>query len=305
MSGDVPLRHVYRHLWRAALPATRFNRSAARSIRQLLRADVVALMRDSKLKFATETDLLHAQNTMAVLLLSAISWRPMQGPSATAERAWAPSSESRASLLAHRLVHNLASLSYHHLSPNTQMQPKWRRAGSSDTNTMPQKHSNVTRALAEGAVDADMNAAPQREAVRKVDLLRVPPKPVRGPVSRKPQFWDAQHPEKHLSAGLDKTRDAQRVEQYVDELGDAYRKAVEEKGKLHTSAVALHNRLVETRGQLKAMRKAHDKQLASEKLQQRPINAMEEVVSALESSASLWIGRPRWMLLREGEYLPP
>ena len=303
MSARPAVRQAYRHLLRAASAATRYSRPAARSVRQLLRADVEATVRHGP-----SDPQCAAEHTMTLLLLSALHNRPVHGPAGPSGESWVPSSVSDASALAHKLVHNLASLSYHHLSPNTQMQPKARRAGGTTKSTALQRPSAVARALAE-----DEDGTPPESQVQverpglKLSVLRVAPKPVRGPVGHRPEYWDGQHPEKHLRAaeGGEEQRELDAVERRIKHLGEALTASNEEHGRDHPESTALHSQLIEMRGTLKAIRRAQDRRLAEERLAQRPIAAMEQVASALADQEALWIGAARWQQRRRGEWLPP
>ena len=163
--------HVYRHLLRAARASVHFKRPAARSIRQLLRADVEAAMRISA---DTRDQELYAERTMGLLVLSALdrkqksTKKDKQGEGAQL----CCFKTSHASILAKQVIRNLSSLSYHHLSPNTQMQPHSRRAGgsSSDTNIKP---SIVNDALnTDFGMDADA-VAHETPAALRLDMLMV------------------------------------------------------------------------------------------------------------------------------------
>ena len=62
------LRGAYRHLLRAALPAVRHSRTAARSVRQLLRADAEQAMHVPAAAWQP-----YAERTMALFVLTSLS----------------------------------------------------------------------------------------------------------------------------------------------------------------------------------------------------------------------------------------
>ncbi|WFD24626.1 Coronin-like protein crn1 [Malassezia equina] len=161
------------------------------NIRQLLRADAEAA------KSAPESDAMtYAQRTMSLLLLASLSRQPLEGPDMPSK----PYTHSLAANLSQRIVRNLASLSYHHLSPHTQMQPLHRRAGGSSSNTNKKPGSAVLDALLSHADELETRDDQARPAGLRLDALTVTPKPVRGPVQYRHTYWDGQHTDKHVPA---------------------------------------------------------------------------------------------------------
>ena len=294
----IPLRHIYRRLLRAAGAATRFSRPATRSVRQLLRSDIERVARDAGGLGAAldERSVEHAERTMALYLFSSLHYRPVHGPEKDGDARWQPQCDSRTTYVAHALVKNMASLAYHHLSPNTAMQSA--RAGGSRVDNVPHKRTVLEHALAfedgVAAVDADTAGASS--------VLYVTPKPVRGPVGKRPRMWDGQQPEKTMPQN--ETHTFYTLNNYVDELGRAYA-AARARDPNDPSIDALRKRLVDARGTLKGLRKKNDKQLAEHELAQRPIRAMDAVVQLACANESLWLGAGRWGKLRRGEFLPP
>lgn len=284
---DAARRRVFRQLLRAAAASVRFARPAARSVRKLVREDV---------EHATPA-LDTPQPTLALFLLSSLYDRPIAQPEHRGAPVWRPDTSSDAARLAHRCVANLASLTYHHLSPNTAMQRK--RAGGSSTSTAPRKQSVVNEALAEmDAGTADTAAGTH------LRVLRVAPKPVRGPVGSKPMYWDAQHPEKHL-ANADDQGEMERLERHVDELAQQHAALVAQLGAAHAQTKAAKTKLVDLRGTLKGMRKMATNRRAEAVLAQCPKDALVDVVEGLARREQLCLGVPRWQRWRDGGYLAP
>ena len=299
--------HVYRHLLRAARASVHFKRPAARSIRQLLRADVEAAMRISA---DTRDQELYAERTMGLLVLSALD-RKQKSTKKDKQGEGAPLccfKTSHASFLAKQVIRNLSSLAYHHLSPNTQMQPHSRRAGgsSSDTNIKP---SIVNDALnTDFGMDADAVAHETPVALR-LDMLMVQSKPVRGPVHVRPVYWDGQHPEKHLRAVADSqgaaTRTMHELQERLVQLQEETDSLTQQYGHQHRHTLAVRDKLVKLRGVVKSMRRAEERRRALEAQQQCPKDMLQEVVQAASESESLWLGGPRWKKWQRGEFLPP
>lgn len=286
-AGDAARRRVFRQLLRAASASVRFARPAARSVRKLVREDV---------EHATPA-LDAPQPTLTLFLLSALYERPIVQPAQRGAPVWRPDSDSDAARLAHRCVANLASLTYHHLSPNTAMQRK--RAGGSSTSTAPRKQSVVNEAFAEMDAGTTDTAGGMH-----LHVLHVAPKPVRGPVGSKPMYWDAQHPEKHL-ANVEDHGEMERLERHVEELAEQYATLVAQLGAAHAQTKAAKTKLVDLRGSLKGMRKMAANRRTEAVLAQCPKDALVDVVKGLAHAERLCLGVPRWQRWRDGGYLAP
>ena len=279
------LRGAYRHLLRAALPAVRYSRTAARSVRQLLRADAEQAMHVPAAAWQP-----YAERTMALFVLTSLSRRPVHGPEARGSSVWRPSSTSRAATLARRTLYHLVSLAYHHVSPHTLMQP--RRGGGSSADTMPKAPS----VLQDKETDAP-DIAPVYPRV-----LRVPPKPVRGPLHHRPPYWDGQRPEKHMR---DASATTNELQERLTQLGEEWELLSQSLGAEHKHAQAVRHKYIHLRGTLKTMRRAAEQQREQDTLRQCPVDMLHDVVSAAADSETLWLGTPRWTRWRRGEFLPP
>ncbi|CAD6972560.1 unnamed protein product [Tilletia controversa] len=153
---DASQRMVYRRLLRAVRASVKFHKPAASNLRRALRGEFVAALSNTSGDPADVHFEHSARNTIALLLSSAFSPRRdafdtshIAGAKVlaaqTASARPGPSTATSSSLhksateddddptlhhtLAHKVVENLASLVYHHLSPHTQMQPLSKRGG--------------------------------------------------------------------------------------------------------------------------------------------------------------------------------
>lgn len=265
-------------------------------MRQLLRADIADVARNAG-GLGAVVDARHvesAERTMALYLLSSVHQRPVHGPELDGAAPWRPNYDSRATYVAHAVIKNMASLAYHHLSPNTVMQRV--RAGGTRASNVAHKRTAVEHAL---AFEDGVNAV-DAEATGKSNVLHVSPKPVRGPVGRRQRMWDGQQPEKNMPRSESQTLES--LNSYVNELGNAYAAA---RAANDPSTDTLRKRLVDARGTLKGLRKQNEKFLAEQELAQRPVRAMDDVVQIACATESLWLGASRWGKLRRGEFLPP
>lgn len=240
-----------------------------------------------------------ADRTMAVLVLAALSYRRTQGKEQTS------CNFSHAAILARHIVRNLASLSYHHLSPNTQMQPRKRRAGGSDTDTT-QKTSVLSHAL---GADDGLNEREEGAPLARLNILTVAPKPVRGPVHHRPVYWDGQRPEKHMRMASDAELSALHthveMQDRLTALKDHADKLKNELGANHKQTMAAREKFGQLQGTLKTMRRAAERQRQLEQLKQSPANLLHEIVHAGAAREQIWMGVPRFTKWQRGEFLPP
>lgn len=219
-----------------------------------------------------------------------------------------PYTHSLAANLSQRIVRNLASLSYHHLSPHTQMQPLHRRAGGSSSNTNKKPGSAVLNALLSHAEELETQDEQARPAGLRLDALSVTPKPVRGPVQYRHTYWDGQHTDKHVRAASDAGSaqgTLQELQDRLDQLREQHTKLVHELGAKHARVQTVHEKYVQLRGTVKSLRRAEEQRVTQERLRQCPADMLCDVVDAAAATESLWLGRARWELWRRGAFLPP
>ena len=158
--------------------------------------------------------------------------------------------------LAHKVTRNLASLTYHHLSPHTRMMGLHKRAGGTDASTVPRLTRSRLRAsgiFSEDEVE-EMGAAGSssgRTANREhLPSLLIPAKPITGPklpTGTSQMRWDGQKPVQSFSPAAaaigthegsenaaPTTDEIQRLQTRVEELAGRYmqlKNAAEAKGK--------------------------------------------------------------------------
>ncbi|KAK0547422.1 hypothetical protein OC846_004871 [Tilletia horrida] len=242
---DPASRVLYRRLLRAARASVKFHRPAAANLRRALRDDFVAAYGQSfPNPLAASKSAESARKTIALLLSSAIS--PRRDPQDTSHMAatkvrlqdeeydpsrpleWNPA-PSKAVIdgqpelrhtLANEIVKNLASLTYHHLSPHTQMansppSSKTRKAPklTSGRGSRQASASGSASAISANSIALDELGGSNSSRLSFSDegspfsseflvpSLRVPAKPGRGPIHSKSKSWDGQNPSSVLALG--------------------------------------------------------------------------------------------------------
>ncbi|KAL4400351.1 hypothetical protein ACI68E_003268 [Malassezia pachydermatis] len=305
MMTQLPLRHVYRHLLRAAAASVRFSRTDVKSIRQILRAELERIPTHA----SPQSVQVFAEQTMAWLLLASLHRRPVHEPQCLEGSPYRPSSSSPASALAQRLTKNLASLSYHHLSPHTQMQPPTRRTGGSKTDTSSKAPSALASALAEHDELWGGSTAMPGKTTTRLDVLTVAAKPMRGPVQHRMALWDGQHPEKHIRAAADdvvsSAAELPKLQQKLDTLKAQWDTMKEQYGPTHPRTQAARDQFQQLRGTVKGMKRMDAQRQAKERIRRNPARHLTDIVRLAAESESLWLGLPRWEAWAHGEYLPP
>lgn len=133
-------------------------------------------------------------------------------------------------------------------------------------------------------------------------VLRVAPKPVRGPLHHRPLYWDGQRPEKHMR---DASTTTSELQERLTQLGQEWEQLSQSLGAEHKHAQAVRHKYIHLRGTLKTMRRAAEQQREQDTLRQCPVDMLHDVVSAAADSETLWLGTPRWTRWRRGEFLPP
>ncbi|WFD44195.1 Coronin-like protein crn1 [Malassezia psittaci] len=280
-------RSVFRRLLRGATASVRFNREATQSIRKLLREDIEQAHSNADVP----------ENTMSFLLFASLYQRPIAQPERLEGPVWRPDSWTKAASLAHGCMYNLASLTYHHLSPNTAMQSK--RTGGSSTSTARRKTSILNEMLS----DPDSNFT-ESEGNALLGVLQVAPKPVRGPVGAKPKVYDAQHPEKHLDY-VKEHGDYDTLKNRYEELRAEYGKLIDAYGYDHMKTMPKKLEVLRVRGYLRAMRKNSKNRTKEQMLAQYPKDALYDIIQGVANSEQLCAGLPRWKRWKQGQYLAP
>nr|CDI53401.1 putative protein [Melanopsichium pennsylvanicum 4] len=225
----------------------------------------------------------------------------------------------KASRLAHRTIANLSSLTYHHLSPYTQMQS---RAHLKDNRALrkPKTLSSLARVLGKidsSSSDSSLEAAllegedtVVNEAHMKIGFLYPSIKPKRGPVSGRLKEWNGQDAEKVVSEGVlaQMQMDLDTVERLLEEHNSATvgqgkgskkdQSASKQVQKLKTEAEQLKKRI-------KTVTKALMQAIAQSDLESIPVGHLADLVAAAQDKERLLLGKNRWLRRKNGEFLPP
>lgn len=215
--------------------------------------------------------------SLALQLSGLASRSDASSSKAPAEPLEAPSKRSlkKAQPLSHRLLRNLASLTYHHLSPHTLMRTR---------------RNNFVGGTASGAA---RRARARTDAGEPFASLRVTPKPRFGPLLHNRLRRSAWSPVPGEVPALQAASDACHAtwkeaklagknEQYVERL---WRNFVEERGKLKTA-----------KGRI-------EKEERKRELQEAPRRLLGGLARCLAERNEFWIGGRRWEKFRKGEWL--
>lgn len=323
-------QHLYRALLRSSSAAVRFSRPAAKNTRRYLRDDFAAALvtqtvqekasdgssqgkgklrarqagKQSSLDNVTDREALRrqlAQQTHDTLafhlsssLLASSSSRNGGGP-ARSDQDSPLSSKRASSRLAHRIISNLSSLTYHHLSPHTPMQSRvhltLRR-----TIRKPTTRSAISSALSPSS-SIDEGEVTVNEAHMKLSFLFPTFKPVRGPANTRMREWDGQDPDRTASEG--------RLRQMEAELQEV-KKALEGGKRLSPKQVEeLRGQAEKMKKKIKSAQRALEKAAEEEELKSVPIGLLAELVAKAQDEEGVLLGKERWSKRAKGEFLPP
>ncbi|TKY85665.1 hypothetical protein EX895_005205 [Sporisorium graminicola] len=243
--------------------------------------------------------------------------------------------------LPQRVVSNLSSLTYHHLSPHTQMQS---HAHLKQNRTRkPQKLSSLARVL--GKIEADVSIEPMQGASTDVGLegvlsggsgqyggpgrgaggagetvlnalhmklgfLMPSAKPARGPVSARLKEWDGQDADKIASEGSLRQMQSdlatvERLLQQHDADADAKRGGATKQPSLAKQVQQLKAEAEQLRRKIKSASKALAQVQAREQLENIAVDHLADLVAAAQDSEQVMLGKRRWMMRKRGEFLPP
>ncbi|CBQ72926.1 conserved hypothetical protein [Sporisorium reilianum SRZ2] len=234
-----------------------------------------------------------------------------------------------ATRLAHRVMANLSSLTYHHLSPHTQMQTRAHLKQNSARK--PQKLSSLARVLGKIEADAGEPAQSSSSSVglesafgagkggdetlnalhMKLGFLMPSAKPARGPVSARLKEWDGQAADKIASEGSLRQMEAdlatvERLLQQHD--ADAKQRGgakQQQQPKLGKEAQQLKTEAEGLRRKIKSASKALAQAEAREQLESIAVGHLADLVGAAQDSEQVMLGKRRWMRRKSGEFLPP
>lgn len=216
--------------------------------------------------------------------------------------------------LAHRVISNLSSLTYHHLSPHTQMQSRAHR--KQNRARKPQKLSSLARVL--GKMEADLSAEPGQTGVglenvlssstsggggvrgggdetllnalhMKLGFLMPSVKPARGPVSARLKEWDGQDADKIASAGSLRQieSDLKIVERLLQQHDAAKAKQVAKQ------VQQLKNEAEQLKRKIKSASKALAQVEARDQLENIAVEHLADLVAAAQDSEQILLGKNR------------
>lgn len=271
-----------------------------------------------------------------------VELRPLSGDltvSRSQKAAKKQNQPTKAARLAHRVVSNLASLTYHHLSPHTQMQSrthlKHNRARK------PQKLSSLARVL--GKVEADLSLDPSQASSEtglsdvfsgnsqnyggglgdgagetmlnalhmRLGFLMPSVKPVRGPVSSRLKEWDGQNADRIASEGS--LRQMESDLKTIERLLADHNHVQRDKGafaRMPQSALLkqvqqLRLEAEELRRKVKAATRALAQVEAQKQMESIPVEHLSDLVAAAQDSQQILLGKTRWLRRKNGEFLRP
>lgn len=224
---------------------------------------------------------------------------------------------TKGNLLAHRIIRNMASITYHNLSPHTRMQPlcKDRRIGGTDTGSLRRRRSlHVKKRASPSALDSfEIESAtssltgPTVEA-EVLTSLQVMPKPIRGPIvpilarKNKVAAWDGQRTEALL-------QESPAYQAHLQSKVDLHRARIEDLRaqpnpdfkKIEKATYEMRQERGPLKGALK--RKADADERAA--IQAEASNLLWRVASEAQRNTGAWMGASRISKWASGAWLPP
>lgn len=339
--GSAPqsLKRIYRALLRSSAAAVRFSRPATKNTRRYLRDEIAHELQNAGSPQTRLDAMVHS--TMILHLASSLHPRISAPDTADKEKDAAPDAADEQNdvardeadeendagpsrptqhqmALPHRLVANLSSLTYHHLSPNTQMQSKQsRHMRSSASQRIPKRITTMARVLDkiehDSPFDADGLPGPDdlgsaltgpagtiNATHLRLAFLQPTRKPPRGPAMSRVREWDAQDYTKHDTPGvlalMQKDLDAiQDVLARMSDRDDVPPKHLE--------------KLAQEAKELKGLLKSKTRKLAAPDTREQAgpiiIDMLANLISAAQDSENLWLGKQRWLVRQRNGFLPP
>ncbi|SPO25934.1 uncharacterized protein UTRI_03299 [Ustilago trichophora] len=229
--------------------------------------------------------------------------------------------------LAHRVIANLSSLTYHHLSPYTQMQS---HAHLKDNRALrkPRKLSSLARVL--GKIDSGILAVSPdnrqvesgledalldgreddtlvNEAHMKLGFLLPTVKPKRGPISARLKEWDGQDADKIGSEGGLRQMEADLVtiERLLEEYDAEAKGDRSKRQQLSKQIQQLKTEAEQLRKKIKSATKALAQAESQRQLENIPIEHLADLVAAAQEAEGILLGKNRWTRRKNGDFLPP
>ncbi|UZJ51733.1 hypothetical protein CBS101457_001053 [Exobasidium rhododendri] len=288
--------HVYRHLLRAVPHAVRYQKAATKNIRRIVRDEY-----ENALRLQTSSEAM-AKQAGGTLLLYLASSRSKTEP-------------TKENLRARRVVGNLGSLCYHHLSPYTRMQPinKKRRIGGTDANNLRRRRTTQTKKAAKSSsldsFQIDDSGSSNMSAVVEAQVLPslvVTPKPIRGPMVHaelrryRPARWDGQRPIPtiqttpaflaHLQATVDAT--SRTLEETRERFGSSA-----------PATLKVLDRIRQEKGNLKSAKKLKEREDDKHAIMNEAASMLQEVVNIAQTNCGAWLGSSRFTRWAKGDWL--
>lgn len=362
MATTAQSRAAYRHLWRNVTHAVGYKKAAVKNMRRLLGDDVRTELGSDGAMTATASQAHSSPTWMEpggcpsagrerrVSRFSELTQSPLSSSTAratlllylAASQSRQPTLQTPENLRLHRLVANLSSLCYHHLSPHTVMQPNERSRRVGGTDAPASRRLRSRRAEAKGTTsssdsrriktdddddDDDDNVGQSGSgasvnAGEVVTSLIVPGKrprgPKVGPTDARVFFadrWNGQSAQRFLARA-----EMADLEKKLEELGAELDAAKESKSKSDDSSLGctrhgsmpsepatakLVTRIRETRGRLKAERRLHSIEDERQAVRAASERMLADAVTRAQYNAGAWLGAARFEKLARKQWLAP
>lgn len=311
---------LFRNVARTIARHPAFTKQSRRSVHKLFRDDFEAATRPTG-GCALDVHALRERARSTVMLLLAAGHRNTSEPKMSPEgKTIARPPNSRASQLVCRSVlQNLASLTYHLLSPNTYMPSvtKPRLVGGSDSLQRSSQPSRSQISMMLSRKTSGDEDAPPDDTMRTVDELNVIARPARGPAfnpshstsvagsggdagAQNPAAaslfpWDGQRPGRHLRAASQEPESIENLEAVVSQLGERVSSFRQEERNAQDSvtqkraadkAAEYLRQLKSINGTLKAQRRQQSAKQAESDLRIEARRAMADVVQRAKRATS-------------------
>lgn len=224
-----------------------------------------------------------------------------------------------ANLLGHRVMSNISTLCYHHLSPYTSMQPNTRkkRVGGTDASSRRRRRA-MSSTLQSPSIDISAlssfesgSEAPTLVAPMEVQVLPslvVTPKRIRGPIyvsaakGSRPIRWDGQSPVKNIQTSSAFTSHLQAM---IEATSEEITQAKERFGPDDTRVEQLKIRIRKEKAELKSALTKKKKDDDRQALQSEVAGLLHKVVEKAQTNNDAWLGARRFNQWATGSWLPP
>lgn len=354
MKSNEVISRLYRSVLRSSASAVRFSRPATLNSRRYLRDDLAHELKLDKVdpNSARHAQLRHyAETTSAFHLSSAISARELaeydarytafrsdrdrqteavetQTIDTATEKSQPVVTHARYQVsLPHRVISNLASLTYHHLSPNTRMQKKPVRLPEAKKSKPATSVKTIARVLAkreqaassenDGETSPSLSEGDYRELLgdrgfdanvlrRCLSFLQPSPKARRGPFQSRSPSWNGQDFAKLESPGV-----LAVLQEDLDILQDVERRLSSRDTMTYHAAPSskvlqkMRDEIAQIQVQIKGKLTRAKQRAETEQFEAISIDMLANLVSSAQSTEKLWIGQKRWLARQRNDFLPP